>query len=84
MALRGQRNTSSTAEDALEGSNTSGGAQPALEPINATLADKLEAARRRITELEEEVRMRNELQAMEAQIHQLEHANTPATTPAET
>ena len=66
MAPRGQRNTSSTAKDAPEGSNTSGGAQPALEPTNTTLADKLEAARRRITKLEEEVRMRNELQAMEA------------------
>jgi hypothetical protein len=84
MAPRGQRNTSSTAEDAPEGSNTSGGPQPASEPTNATLADKLEAARRRIAELEEEVHMRNELQAMEAQIHQLESANTPVTTPAET
>jgi hypothetical protein len=54
--------------------------QPELEPTGATLAEKLEAARRRIAELEEEVRMRGELETMEAQIRDLERTTTTATT----
>ena len=40
-----------------------------------TLADKYEAARHRITELEEEIRMRNELEEIKAQIRWLESTN---------
>jgi hypothetical protein len=41
---------------------------PGSEPPSITLTEKLEAARRRIAELEEEERMRTELEIIEAQI----------------
>ena len=45
---------------------------PGPEPSSMTLPEKIEAARRYIAELEEQERMRIELETMEAQIRQLE------------
>lgn len=52
--------------------------QPEPEQETVPLADKLEAARRRIKELEEEVRIRTELETIEARIRQLEGTSRPA------
>jgi hypothetical protein len=41
---------------------------PGLEPLSMTLPEKIEAARRRIAELEEQERIRIELETIEAQI----------------
>ncbi len=71
MAPRGQRNTSSTAEDTLGGSNLPVEQQTGQGTGGATLQEKLEAAQRRIMELEEERRRREELAALEEQIRQL-------------
>ena len=49
---------------------------PGPEPSSMSLPEKIEAARRRIAELEEQERMRIELETMEAQIRQLEGQNT--------
>jgi hypothetical protein len=73
MAPRGQRNTSSTADNTPEGSNPPVEQQTGQD-TGTTLAEKLEAAQRRITELEEEQRKKNELEALEARIRQLQGA----------
>jgi hypothetical protein len=68
------RASSSTARDPTSREDTGA---PGLGPSSTTLAEKLEAARRRVAELEEERRMRTELETVEAQIRQLEEYDTP-------
>ena len=48
--------------------------------MNIGLVDKLVAAHRHIAKLEEEVRIRAELEATEAQIRQLKSVNTSTST----
>ncbi len=59
------RSTPSTAADMpMEG----GGNIPAPGQLTIIVAEKLEAAQRRIAELEKEIRIRGKLEAIEAQI----------------
>ena len=78
MASRGTRSTTGTARDTPGESSNTQENQLNPELAKTTLADKYEAARRRIAELEEEIRMRNELEEMEAQIRWLESTNASA------
>ena len=84
MAPGGLRSTRSTPGDTPTDSSGTLGGQPSQELTNTGLADKLAAAHRRIAELEEEVRIRAELEAAEAQIRQLESVNASASTAAVT
>ncbi len=85
MAPRGQRNTSSTVDETPGGSNPPAGQRIGQETTGTTLAEKLEAARLRIAELEEEQRKRDELEALEEQIRQLQSTvGTPAVPQRET
>jgi Zinc knuckle len=83
MASRTSRNARSTQGNTPAESSRTTSDPPSQEQANVTLADKLEAAQRRITELEEEARLRTELEAAETQIRQLEGANPPANAAAD-
>ncbi len=76
MSTRGLRSSANTrgATPGASGVET----QSTQGTVGNDLAERLEAARRRMAELEEEAQRRDELEAMRERIRQLEGANTPA------
>jgi hypothetical protein len=79
MAPRTLRTTSSTADNTPSGSNPPAEQRTEQEIGGMILAERLEAAQRRIAELEEEQERRRELETLEERIRQLQ-GTTNATT----